>query len=187
MKKCFLTLCFCFALLVAVARGEDDRPILKEPPVRLVACIESTARANLLAAYVNVTRDATQKSLRIYAVALPVKAGKFKQEGFEIEVIYNNELALKGKTAAGPYHHQHNAVMLAFAAAQFASGQQKFGLYLVKLLASAEPKLFWSSPTHPAMTMQQIIAGLEKNDARIGEFLKDECEQWAEILKSYGP
>jgi len=174
MKKCLLAICFCSALLVTAGRADDDRPILKESPARLVACMESTARANLLAAYVNITRDAAQKSLRIYAVALPAKAGKFKQEGYEVEVIYNHELALKGKTAAGPYHQQHNAVMLAFAAAQFASSEKAFGLYLVKLLASAEPDLFWSSTTHPVMTMKQIIAGLEKNDGSVAEFLKDE-------------
>jgi len=178
---------FCLAILLTVARGEDDRPILKESPARLVACMESTARANLLAAYVNITRDAAQRSLRIYAVALPAKAGKFKHDDYQVEVIYKNELALKGKTAAGPYHHQHNAVMLTFAAAQFASGKNGFGLYLVKLLAGAEPDLFWSSPTHPVMTLQQIIAGLEKNDGSVAEFLKDERERWADILKSYGP
>jgi hypothetical protein len=187
MKKCLFTICFSSALLVTTARAEDDRPILKESPARLVACMESTARANLLAGYVNITRDTAQKSLRIYAVALPAKAGKFKQDGYAIEVIYNNELALQGKTATGPYHHQHNAVMLTFAAAQFASGKKEFGLYLIKLLASAEPDLFWSSPTHPVMTLQQIIAGLEKKDGSVAEFLKDEHEQWADILKSYGP
>jgi hypothetical protein len=187
MKKCLLTIAFCSALLVTTGRADDHRPILKESPARLVACMESTARANLLAAYVNITRDAAQKRLRIYAVALPAKAGNFKQEGYEVEVIYNNELALKDKTAAGPYHRQHNAVMLTFAAAQFASGKKEFGLYLAKLLASAEPDLFWSSPTHPVMTMQQIIAGLEKSDGTVAEFLKDEREQWSDILKSYGP
>jgi len=187
MKKCLLTIAFSSTLLVTTGRADDDRPILKESPARLVACMESTARANLLAAYVNITRDAAQKSLRIYAVALPATAGKFRQHGYQVEVIYNNELALKGKTSGGPYHLQYNAVMLTFAAAQFASGQKEFGLYLVKLLASAEPDLFWSSPTHPVMTLQQIIAGLEKNDGSVAEFLKDEREQWADILKSYGP
>jgi len=187
MNRCLIKVFFCLAILLTVARGEDGRPILKESPARLVACMESTARANLLAAYVNITRDAAQRSLRIYAVALPAKAGKFKQEGYQVEVIYNNELALKGKTAAGPYHHQHNAVMLTFAAAQFASGKKELGIYLAKLLARAEPDLFWSSPTHPVMTMQQIIGGLEKSDGSVAEFLKDESEQWADILKSYGP
>jgi hypothetical protein len=174
-------------MLLTVARAEDDRPILKESPARLVACMESTARANLLAAYVNVTRDATQKKLRIYAVALPGKPGTFRQSGYQIEVIYNTELALQAKTAGGPYNQQHNSVLLTFAAAQFASGKKQLGLYLVKLLASAEPEMFWSSPTHPVMTMQEIIAGLEKNDASVADFLKDESQQWADILKRYGP
>ena len=176
-----------FVLLLTAAHGEDERPILKESPARLVACMESTARANLVAAYVNITRDAVQKKLRIYAVSLSAKTGQFTQDGYQIEVIYNNDLALEGKTAGGPYHLQHNHVVLQFAAAQFASGKKDLGLHLATLLAAAEPDLFWSSPTHPVMTIQQIIAGLEKNDTSVAEFLKDGSGAWADILKRYGP
>jgi len=187
MKTHIVRIGFWFALLLTAARGEDERAILKESPARLVACMESAARANLLAAYVNITRDAVQKKLRIYAVSLPAKTGQFTQDGYQIEVIYNNDLALEGKTAGGAYHLQHNHAVLGFAAAQFASGNKDLGLRLTRLLAAAEPDLFWSSPTHSLMTIQQIIAGLEKNDTSVAEFLKDESGAWADILKRYGP
>ncbi len=188
MKELIAKAGVCLAISLTAALAQDERPVLKESPARLVACIDSTARANLLAAYVNITRDAAQKRLRIYAVSLSTaKPGTFERDGYQIEVIYHNELALQAKTAAGPYHHQHNGVMLTFAATQFASGKKEFGLYLVKLLAAAEPEMFWSSPTHPVMSMQQIIAGLEKNDASVRAFLKDEAEQWTHLVKTYGP
>src|SRR5208282_332910 len=177
MTTCFVKLAICFPLLSMLGDGESERPALKESPARLVACIESTSRANYAAACINVTRDATQKRLRIYAVSLGAKTGKFKVDDYDIEVIYNNEMAVEGKTAAGAYHLQHNNLVLMFAAAQVASGNKGLGLSLVRLLAAAEPDLFWSSPTHSPLPIQKILAGIEKEDVK--EFLKEEADDWA--------
>ena len=184
---CTLKMAVCLVMLTSFVYGSDERPILKETPARLVACVESTARANYVAACVNVTRDVLQKRLKIYAVSLEAKTGKFKEGDFEIEVIYNAELAIEAKTAAGAYHEHNNHMVMAFAAAQFVAGKADLGLRLVRLIAGAQPDLFWTSSTHSPLTIQQILRGLEKNDESVKVFLKEKCESWTYNVKVYGP
>jgi hypothetical protein len=182
-----IQLAACFSVLPVVAGAAEDRPVFHESPARLVECIESSARANFATACVNVTRDALQKRLRIYATSPAAKVGKFKADGCEVELIYNPEIAIESKTAAGPYYQHHNHLVLKFAAAQYTAGKRGIGLLLVKLLAQAEPGIFWSSPTHPPLTIQRILAGIEADDEVVKPFLREESEDWPIKLKTYGP
>lgn len=172
-------------LFASVSLAQDDRPVLKESATNLVAVIDATARANFEAACLNVTREAAQKRLRIYAVTPKAKTGTVKEGDFEIEVIYFRELAAEDKKAAGAYHQHNNHLVLRFAAAQFAAGKKALGLRLVRLLAEADPDMWWSSPTHPQLTVQKILAGLEKDDDSMKAFLKEESEDWAYRVKNY--
>lgn len=177
----------CLAVVSVSLASEDDRPILKESPARLVACIESTSRANRVAAYLNVTRDVARKSLRVYAVKSGVKIGTTKEGKYEIEVIYDVNITLDVNTQIGAYHVFHNGAVFQFAADQFASGQKKLGLRLIKLLADADPDLGWSTPTQPLIGIRDILAALEKNPETMRECLKDLSEGWTTSLKMYGP
>jgi hypothetical protein len=96
-------------------------------------------------------------------------------------------VAVEAKAGAGSYQYQHNAQVMALAAAEYASGRKALGRRLVGLLAKAQPRLFWSSPTHPGMTVEKILAGLEKDDGTVQEFLADQGEWWAETVNLYGP
>jgi len=179
------TFAFCFALLGSLAFAQDDRPVFKESTTNLVAVIDSTARANFEVACLNVTREAAQKKLRIYALTPKAKTGTVKEGDFEIEVIYHRELAAEDKKAAGAYHQQNNHLVLRFAAAQFAADKKALGLRLVRLLVEADPDMWWSSPTHPPLTIQKILSGLEKDDATVKAFLKEESEDWSYRVKNY--
>ena len=46
---------FCLLLLPLLARGEDDRPALKESPAKLVGLIETMAKENVASARINVS------------------------------------------------------------------------------------------------------------------------------------
>jgi hypothetical protein len=185
MNASTITIAFCVALLASVSLAQDERPVLKESSTNLVAVIDSTARANFEAACLNITRDAAQKRFRIYAVTSKAKTGTLREGDFEIEVIYHRELAAEDKKAAGAYHQHYNHLVLRFAATQFAAGKKQFGLRLVRLLAEADPDMWWSSPTHPQLTIQKILAGLEKDDDSTKAFLKEESEDWAYRVKNY--
>ena len=76
------TFAFCFALLGSLAFAQDDRPVFKESTTNLVAVIDSTARANFEVACLNVTREAAQKKLRIYALTPKAKTGTVKEGDF---------------------------------------------------------------------------------------------------------
>jgi hypothetical protein len=180
-----ITFSFCIAVLPALGLAQQDRPSLKESPTNLVAVIDSTARANFEVACLNVTRDAAQKKLRIYAVTSEAQTGTVREGDFEIEVIYHRELAAEDKRAAGAYHQHNNHLVLRFAAAQFAAGKKALGLRLVRLLAEADPEMSWSIPTHQPLTIQKILAGLEKDDEMVKAFLREESEDWAYRLKNY--
>jgi hypothetical protein len=78
-------------------------------------------------------------------------------------------------------------MVMAFAAAQFVAGKADLGLRLVRLIAGAQPDLFWTSSTHSPLTIQQILRGLEKNDESVKVFLKEKCESWTYNVKVYGP
>jgi hypothetical protein len=174
------------AVTLSLLAQDDNRPILKEPPAKLVRVMESMGIEVVMAARINVTHDVAKKSIRIFSVVSERKSGKLKEDDYDVEIIYNADIA-SSKVGVVSYHSQHNYQILAFAASQFASGKKAFGRYLVGRLAEAEPELFWSSPTHPVMTIQQILAGLEKDDETVRDFLRDESEYWYESVKNYDP
>jgi hypothetical protein len=176
----------CVALLPFIARGEDVRPILKESPARLVACIESMGREIYVAARISVADDVAHKRLKIFTTVPSLEAKRFKESGFEVEIIYNYELACANNGVASS-RYQNNGQVLSFAAAQFTSGNKALAKRLVGLLAEAEPSLFWSSPTDPVITIKQIVLGLEKADETVKRFLADETQTWKETVKKYGP
>lgn len=186
MMKLIIQVGICALAPLLLAQGEDERPILKESPAKLVNVIESMAEETVMAARINVAHDAAEKRVRIFSVVPGEKTGDFKKYGYDVEVICNLQI-VSSKVGVASYHFQHDSEVLAFAAAQFAAGKREFGLSLVKLLAVAEPDLGWSIPTHPVMTIQQILTGLEKDHDTVKDFLKDESDDWAETVKIYGP
>jgi hypothetical protein len=173
------------ALFSLIAIGEDDRPIMKESPARLVAAIEALAKENVAAARVNVAHDVAQKRLRIFTTVPSLETKRFKESGFDVEIIYNYELS-GAQNGVASCRFQNNDQVLSFAAAQFTSGNKAFAKRLVGLLAEAEPSLFWSSPTDPVITIKQIVVGLEKDDETVKPFLADETQTWQETSKRYG-
>ena len=179
------TFTFCIALLSLAGVAQDHRPILKESTTNLVAIIESTAQANFETACLNITRDTAQKRLRIYVVLSKTKTGTVKEGDFEIEVIYHRELMVAEQRAVGAYHQHYNNLALTFAAAQFADGKKALGLRVVRILADAHPDMWWSSPTHRPLTIQKILAGLEKDDGSVKEFLEEERKDWEYRIKNY--
>ena len=94
--------------------------------------------------------------------------------------------AARFKSGVGSYRFQNNNALLSFAAAQFVSGDKAFAKQLVGVLAEAEPGLFWSTPTQPVMTIQQILAGLQEGDDTVKEFLADCSREWTKIVSRYG-
>ena len=176
----------CLALIPAVVRAGDERPILKESPAKLVGGIESMAEENVAMASINVAHDVVHKRLRIFSIEPNKKDREFKDGGYDLEIIHCPETT-SYKTGVTSYRFQNNNEILAFAASQFKSGNKAFAKRLVGLLAEEEPDLFWSLPTHPVMTIQQIRAGLEKDDDSVKDFLIDESEDWSETLRMYGP
>ncbi len=167
-----------------MASGEDNRPILKESPARLLRVMEGLGRDTVAAARVNVAHDVARKRLRVFSITPQIKSEDFKEFGYDLEIVYNEEMAALGGPAS--YHFQHNNFILAFAAAQFEAGNKAFAKRLVAILAEAEPDLGWSSPTDPMITIKQIITGLEKNDDTVKPFLKDWSQEWTNSLKRCG-
>jgi hypothetical protein len=176
----------CVALLPFIVRAEDDRPILKESPARLVACIESMGREIYVAARISVADDVAHKRLRIFTTVPGLETKRLKESGFEVEIMYNYELACANNGIASS-RYQNNAQVLSFAASEFTSGNKALAKRLVGLLAEAEPSLCWSSPADPLITIKQIVAGLEKDDETVKPFLADETQTWKETVKKYGP
>jgi hypothetical protein len=185
MKACAIQIVLCAALFPLLVSGEDERPILKESPAKLVAIIESMAKENVAAARVNVAHDVASKRLRIMTRVPNLETKNLKESGYDIEIVYNYELAC-ADNGAGSYRVQHNNQILSFAAAEFTSGNKTLAKRLVGLLAQAEPDLFWSSPSDPAISIKQILAGLEKDDETVKPFMADETQTWRETVKSYG-
>ena len=166
--------------------AQDKAPTRDASVGELRAIIDATARANFEAACLAVTRDATQKKLRIYAIKSEAETGTVKCDDVEVEVVYHKDLAAENRNSAGAYHQHHNQQVLCFAASQFAEGKKALGLRLVKLLAEADPYLWWSSPDHPGLTIEKIVAGLEKDDETVRDFLKEQSKEWAYRVKYYG-
>lgn len=175
----------CLALLPAVVCAEDEHPALKESPAQLVAVIQSMAEENTEMAWINVAHDVTEKRLRIFSTTAPPKAGETKLSGYHLEIIQIADAAAF-KNGAGSYRFQNNNALLSFAASKFASGKKAFAVELVSILANAEPDLGWSTPTHPVMTVQQILAGLQKDDDTVKDFLTDWSQHWTNTVSKYG-
>lgn len=169
------------------ASSAEEPPALRDSPSRFIECIEATGRANLLAARANVTRDIAQKRIRIFSLSLEARQTQRLLEGYQVEVIYLNDLATVAKSAAAPYHEQHNLAIWSFAAAEYEAGRRNFSLQLMRLLAASEPDLFWSTPQHKPMTIRQIIIALEGADPEAKNFVTDQAQQWKSDLKLYGP
>ena len=146
---------------------------------------QKEARVNFATACIDVAREVARKHLTIYAV-VRTQSATTKEDGYEIEVIYHPELAKEHTETSGAYHHHHNHLVLTFAAAQFAAGKKQLALALVRRLVEAQPEMWWSSPTHPPLTLKKILAGLEKDDESVRQFLK-ETEDWTYRVKTYGP
>jgi hypothetical protein len=144
------------------------------------------AHDNVVAACVNVTHDAAIMRVRIFSTVSAMKTGSTKDKGYEVEVIYNGEMAF-AKGGAGTYRFQHNNHVLQFAASQFASGNKALGRWLTRLLAEAEPDLFWEDSTHPVTKIKEIQAALERDDGSAKDFLKAQNEAWSTNLIQYGP
>lgn len=149
--------------------------------------IDSSATANFAAACINVTREVGDKKIRIYAVSPKAKTGSFKEGKFTIEVIYNHELTEADSKASGAYYQDNNNLILSFAGWQFSSGDKDLGLRLVRMLADANPNMEWSSPEQPPTSIQKTLAGLEKNDDSVKEFLADGKRNWPTYVSMYGP
>jgi hypothetical protein len=176
----------CTVTLLLLAQDRDERPLLKEPQAKLANAIQSMAAENVMAARINVAHDAAKKRVRIFSIVSGGRTGEFKEYGYNLEIIYNANIA-SSKVGVGSYHFQHNNQILAFAAAQYASGKKTLGRRLIGYIAEAEPDLCWSSPTHPVMSIQQILAGLEKDDETVRDILKDSSEYWNISVRVYGP
>ena len=185
MKTHVISSVVCLALLPAVVCAEDERPALKESPERMVALIQSMAEENVEMAWINVAHDVAQKRLRIFSTTATPKAGESKMSGYHLEIIQIPNAATF-KSGAGSYRFQNNNALLSFAAAQFVSGKKAFARQLVGTLADAEPDLAWSTPTHPEMTIQQILAGLQKDDDSVKDFLADWSQEWKQTVSKYG-
>lgn len=176
-----------FGITIALpAQDNDVRPVLKEPQTKLVAVIDSMAVENVIAASINVTHDVAKKRIRIFSIVPSARTGDFTEFGFEVEVIYNSDIA-SPNVGVGSYHFQHDNQVLSFAAAQFASGNKSLGRWLIEMLAESEPDLAWSIPTHAIMTIRQIRSGIERNDTTIAAFLADKTKDWNASMLHYGP
>jgi hypothetical protein len=168
-----------------VADDLDDRPILKEPPAKLIEVIENTSRENELIARMEVARDAMQKRVRIFSMQQGVRSGLFTNNQYTVEVLYNaglNEFHL----GVGSYSFQHNSDVLCFAATLVASGDKSFGRWLIALLAEAAPELYWGNPEHPMVPVRNLLASLDKPDDTLKAFLQDENQLWHDIVRVYG-
>jgi hypothetical protein len=172
------------ALLPAMVLAQDERSILKESPEKLAGVIQSMVEENVEMAWLNVAHDVSHKRLRIFTTATTIKAGESKIAGYDLEVVLVPN-AMAFKSGAGSYRFQNNNALLSFAASQFASGKKAFARQLVGILADAESDLAWSTPTHPEMSVQQILAGLQKNDDTVKDFLTDWSQEWAKTASKY--
>lgn len=184
MKKHIIFASVWLAILPATVSADDERPVLKESPERLVGAIQSMAEENVEMAWLNVIHDVAHKQLRIFTTAATVKAGESKISGYDLEVIYISN-ASSFKNGVGSYRFQNNNALLSFAASQFVSGKKAFATQLVSILAEAEPDLAWSTPTHPEMTVQQILAGLQKDNDTVKDFLEDWSSEWIRNVSLY--
>jgi len=172
------------ALLPTIACAEDNRPMLKESPETLAGVIQSMAEENVEMAWLNVAHDVAHKRLRIFTMSATAKAGESKMHDYDLEIVLIPN-ATTFKSGVGSYRFQNNNALLSFAASQFVSGKKAFARQLVGILAEAEPDLAWSTPTHPQMTVRQILAGLQKDDDTVKDFLADWSQEWMQTVTKY--
>ena len=175
---------FCFAVPRLVSAGDnlDFKKQLQEE----IDQGSATASATFASACINVTRDVRDKRLKIFSVS-KAKAGLYKKHGFKVEVIWNEEIADLDPKVSGAYHHHNNEVILTFAAWQFASGRKDLGLWLVRLIAEAQPNKMWSSSKQAPTVIKDILLGLEKNDGTAREFVESGKINWPWYVETYGP
>ena len=184
MRRFIATICVVMLSGLLPAQSIDDRPATKEPQARLIALIELMAQENVATARINVVRDVMQRRLRILSTVSDGSGRVLKNNGFEVEIIYNANIG-SAKSGVGSYRFQYNDNVLTFAGAEFGSGRKELARWLVGILTEAEPDLFWESATHPVATIKQIQAGLEKDDGTLREFVQDASQTWAEIVLRY--
>lgn len=161
----------------------DLVPASKQSKEEMIGVINTVSAEVAIAARDNVAHDATLMSIRIFAKANQPKA-PFNLDGYRVEVIYNPNIA-GIRAGVGSYRLHHNAKVLIFAAAKYAAGQKEFGLSLIKLLAEAEPDLYWDSP-YPVMKIDEIQRRLIKDDGSLKTFLNEMNDKWQQIVKKYG-
>jgi hypothetical protein len=185
MNSRTLRVALCFVFLPSLAYcQEDNRPILKESPARLVRSIEQLCEQTMLTARVCVANDITLKRVRILSTVLSNNKVDLKKYGYTLEVISNPNLGTTNWGVAC-YRFQHNATLLSFAAAEFQSGNKELARDVVRLLGEAEPDLFWSVPEE-LLTIQQIDARMKGDDVKsLSSFLDDEVQTWKKTLKDY--
>jgi hypothetical protein len=160
-----------FGCLLPIAQEKD---ITEEYRNRL----NKSALANFTAASINVTRDAAAKRLTIYSFSqsLPTKA--VQVEDYSVQIIFRRELAAVHAESTGSYVQHYHGCLLDFAAAQFAEGKKAFGLGITKLLAQADPSLSWSSLRIDPLNIKQIVEGMEADDGRLADLLKEAHRDW---------
>lgn len=163
----------------------DVVPVSKLSKQELINVINVIGHEVVIAADVNVVHDAQSKSIRIFTTKTDGEKAPFKVAGYQVEVIYNPHMEAK-KAGVDSYRCQHNYAVLVFAAAKFASGEKDLGLSLMRLLADAEPDLFWSTPNQ-VIRIDQILKGFIKDDGSLKDFLNEMREDWKGIVREYGP
>lgn len=185
ISKSIMTIATVFvAQLVRAQMPPDVVPAAKESKQELINVINLVSREVVTAARVAVVHDMGSRNIRIFTAKPEGTRSPFKVNGYEVEVIYNVRIG-SSRAGVGSYRFQHNDAVLTFAAAKFASGEKELGLSLLKLLADAEPKLFWDSPS-PVMPIDQIVKGLSKDDGSLKDFLKEMSDEWQQMAKDYG-
>jgi hypothetical protein len=186
MKIRLLSVCVLSFARCLLAQEAGQRPIDKESPARFIETIGRITENAGDADYVMVTHDIAHKRIRILSIASSSKTRDADLDGYRLEIIYNSVIA-ESKLTVVSYRFQHNMHVLTYAAAQYAAGKKDFAVRLVRILAEADPTLWWSSPTHPQIAIQEILRGLEKGDSSIGEFVQDLRDEWARGVAIYGP
>jgi hypothetical protein len=148
---------------------------------------QAAAESAFLVACMTVSRDAKRNRITIYAES--GRSSALYQEGdYQIEVIYDRELAALVARVNGAYAQHHNNNVLTFAAAEYQAGRKKLGLRVIEVLAAVSPKLGWyPSDGRPFVPVESILARLRSNDDTMKEYLQDAATLWKWWSEMYGP
>jgi hypothetical protein len=147
--------------------------------------INATGAADFHAACINVVRQVDAKRITMFAV-VSVDPSVKEIGGYQIEVVSNPDIIKNHGKQNGTYYNHHNGLVLNFAAVQVLEGNRELGLYLIETLARIDPDYKWSHPNLGSRSINRILKGVEANDERIQDFLKDEKSQWERRTKTYG-